>query len=99
MKKIHIYLPDGKVESRNVEKCPSLKELQEMVGGLIERTEVLFEGQVCDMIVNEEGLLKRLPWNQAATHLRINYLLLNNIDPQYGYIAGSVVIFEGFELE
>lgn len=99
MKRIHIYQTDGTIESRVVEGCPSLKELQELVGGYIERTECLFDGQICDMIVDEEGLLKQLPLNHNATHCRINYLALQGVDLNYGYIAGPAVIFEGFGLE
>jgi len=99
MKRIHIYDTNDVVETIEVEKCPSLEELQEMVGGLIERTECLFNGQVCDMIINEEGLVKRLPFNSLATHFRTQYLLLNGLEQYVTPIVGNAVIFEGFELE
>ena len=42
-----------------------LKELQEYVGGYIEVVQVPEDGFLI-AIVNEEGLLKRLPFNSAA---------------------------------
>jgi len=98
-KRIHIYQPNGAYLARDVKGCPPLKELQGLVGGLIERTEVLFKGQTCDMIVNEEGLLKRLPFNPYATHVRMQYLTLNGMERYGSPIVGSAVIFEGFKLE
>lgn len=102
MKLIHILTPDGtgkvSVEVRSVEKQPTLEELQKIVGGWIERVEVLFKGQERDMIINEEGLIKRLPFNPAATEYRTNWLTLNGLEQYATPIVGTVVIFEGFAL-
>jgi len=97
-KVMHIYRPMGKntivIEYRKeeVEKCPSLEELQEIVGGLIELTSVDFNGERCDMIVNEEGLLYNLPFNSTATRL------MQETYDGYGHIVGPAIIFEGFKL-
>lgn len=63
---------------------PSLKQMQEAVGGYIEFV-YLSNGQA--MVVNEEGLLKRLPLNRIASTLA-------NQD-----IVGNVLVFSKDEME
>lgn len=46
---------------------PTLEQMQQWVGGYIERTTCQWQGKLCDMVVNEEGHLKRLPLNAVAT--------------------------------
>ena len=95
---LHSFIPIGtttivtEVRHQEVEKCPSLSELQEMVGGLIELVRVNYNGKECDMLVNEEGLLHDLPFNETATRfMRETY-------DGYGHIVGPALIFEGFKL-
>ena len=97
-KVMHIYRPIGEstivieYEKREVEKCPSLAELQELVGGLIELIEVDFEGNKCDMICNEESKLIGMPFNSSATRL------YENTYGPYDFITGPAIVFEGFKL-
>ncbi len=78
-----LFRPDGTstmVTSKG--KKFSLAELQELVGGYIERApaEVVDpEGNVCDMIVNEEGLLIGLLPNTKASRLTGIYLVGNAV--------------------
>ena len=48
---------------------PNLAELQRLVGGWIERVKVQVDGELADMIVNEEGRLRNLPLNREASIL------------------------------
>ena len=95
---MHIYRPFGETtivteyEKREVDECPSLSELQEIVGGLIELVRVNFEGKEVDMIINEEGLIYNLPFNATATRL------MQETYDGYGHIVGPALIFEGFKL-
>lgn len=61
--------PTGATVITRREEPPSLDDLQKAVGGYIERVRVRYEGRVRDAYVNEEGLLKSLPPNRAATGL------------------------------
>lgn len=96
---MHIYTPMGETtivvetEHREVDKCPPLAELQELVGGgLIELVQVIYKGKTCDMIVNEEGLLRNMAFNHPATKaMQATY-------DGYGHIVGPAIIFEGFKL-
>lgn len=71
-KYILVIAPDG-TETKQPNK-PEYKELQALTSGghantLIERTKVQYLGKRCDCIVNEEGILLRLPLNSKATAL------------------------------
>jgi hypothetical protein len=104
-KYMHIYKPmgDGSMvihyEKVEVEKCPSLDELQEIVGGLIELVKVSFESapgagyEMCDMIINEDGLGLGLAVNITATRL-----MAETYPEVPAYIVGPAIVFEGFEL-
>ena len=59
---------------------PSLRTLQELVGGYIEVVTVKL---ICDGIVNEEGKLRGLPPNPLATELYEN---------RWDSIVGTMVI-------
>lgn len=47
----------------------SINELQAFVGGYIEIITIKFDGKDYYMVVNEEGKLNGLPYNEAATEL------------------------------
>lgn len=49
-------------------RTPTLKWLQQQVGGYIETVNACLEGSLV-MAVNEEGVLQGLPLNEAATDL------------------------------
>jgi len=57
---------DGTIEEVAVDKDNSLKQMQDAVGGYIELI-YLSDNKV--MVVNEEGLIKRLPYNHTASKL------------------------------
>lgn len=63
--------------------------MQDAVGGWIERVGIVCDGYPLDMWVNEEGLLKRLPYNSVATYL---YESTYNVQ---GLIVGDVIITGG----
>lgn len=67
----------------------SLEELQNLVGGYIERI-AMPNGQA--MYINEEGKLNDLPWNSRATTI----LKLHGLIP-HDYIVGNVVILSNEE--
>ena len=70
---IQIIRADGSIAK--MKKTPTLKEMQEIVGGLVEHVRVLDHiddtGRLVytSMFVNEEGLLKHLPRNEKATEI------------------------------
>jgi hypothetical protein len=66
-------------------ESPSLKEMQDMVDGYIEFVH-LKNGEIA--IVNEEGLLRELPYNAAASAY-VN----NRTDSEY-HLVGNVLIIE-----
>jgi hypothetical protein len=45
----------------------SLKEVQDMVGGYVERVQGFPKGKVT--LVNEEGLMRKLPYNPVASNM------------------------------
>ena len=85
---------DGTKETIHVEDHPSLEQMNKWVGGHIERVRVRYMGRVCDMIVDEEGLLKGKPTNEFATRLYTDACRGANTTP----IVGDVVIFTNFNL-
>jgi hypothetical protein len=69
-RRIVALFPDGR--EQDLASLPSLKRLQEIVGGWVESVTIL--DRIVDgrpvytlMFVNEHGLLKRLPRNEKAT--------------------------------
>ena len=77
---LHIISPENHRTIIVIEKEPSLEQLQKAVGGYIEVVKVRFEGKIRDAYVNEEGLLKQLPYNPYASELSVNrHHLVGNI--------------------
>ena len=77
-----IITTEGDMKRPWGDKTPTLDELQEAVGGLIEY--VPCKGPLGFMYCNEEGKLKQLPVNIYAT----NMIEFNDI------IVGDVVVME-----
>lgn len=78
---------DGTVERVQTSEIPTLEELQRLVGGYIESVPVRIP--VSDkpvMIVNEEGKLKGLPRNRAATSVARLF--------EGDYVAGDAVLID-----
>ena len=49
-----------------LESKPTLKQAQEIVGGIVEMVHSPSDPDI-QVLVNEEGLLLNLPWNKEAT--------------------------------
>ena len=79
-----IYHPDMKTEQVKPEngKYFKLEELQSIVGGYIE---CLYLKDNMTMVVNEEGKLDGLPFNNMATEIALNSGYFDNI-------VGSVLV-------
>ncbi len=78
---------DASKEDVQLDRSPTLQELQDWVKGPIEVLHLNFHGRVMQMVVNEEGYIQRLPPNYLATTL-------------YGQrICGPVVLFLKGQLE
>lgn len=82
----YIYHHNGDLEEVSPEngRDYSLREMQKIVGGHIEIVRPPFGNKI--MVVNDSGLLERLPYNEKATQ----WLHYNGcINP---YIVGDVLI-------
>lgn len=82
--KLVIIEPNGNRLNVGYPDKPSLKNLQDAVGGYIERVRVRVDGRVRDGYVNEDGIAQELPVNFPAMQLlappfdqRVNTLLGN----------------------
>jgi hypothetical protein len=74
--KMLIIKTNGDIGYVRFEKKPSLKQMQDIVGGYIEITTIPFLEEQGDYIaiVNEEGMLNRLPVNHLTNALFGAYL-------------------------
>lgn len=84
---IVVIRSDGTVKQVECDEHPTLETLQSLIGGYIETVPVRIP--VSDkptMIVNEEGKLKGLPRNKAATKIARLY--------DGDYIAGDAVLLD-----
>jgi hypothetical protein len=83
--KAKIYKADGSIidVKPNNGTDFSLEELQEIVGGYIEIVS-LMDNEI--MVINEEGKLIDLPFNETATQM------YQEVDGFYDYIAGDVLV-------
>lgn len=83
--KAKIYKADGSIidVKPNNGTDFSLEELQEIVGGYIEIVG-LMDNEI--MVINEEGKLIDLPFNETATQM------YQEVDGFYDYIAGDVLV-------
>jgi hypothetical protein len=83
--KAKIYKADGSIidVKPNNGTDFSLEELQEIVGGFIEVVS-LMDNEI--MVINEEGKLIDLPFNETATQM------YQEVDGFYDYIAGDVLV-------
>lgn len=68
MKLVITIKADGTKEITDPVKKPTLEQMQEMVGGYIEPVHgIRWNGHTGVMVVNEEGLIRNLPFNQKAS--------------------------------
>jgi len=92
----YIYKTDGTVEYRKYTAAPSLKGLQEAVGGYLETVPYFstHKGMKCVAFCNEEGKLNKLPLNITATKLwygemGTRYHLISDV------LVGDVIVLMG----
>lgn len=83
--KAKIYKADGSIidVKPNNGTDFSIEELQDIVGGFIEIVS-LMGNEI--MVINEEGKLIDLPFNETATQM------YQEVDGFYDYIAGDVLV-------
>jgi hypothetical protein len=67
-RELHIIAVDGSITIIAQEK-ETLTQLQNLVGGYIERVRIKYLGKVRDAYANEEGILNGMPINFLATKL------------------------------
>lgn len=96
---------NGQTIRQERDDAPTLEELQAAVGGYIELVHVYYRGVPCQMFVDEEGLLKKLPRNVAATELVYESASINaakdrvRFNGRVPYIVGDAVILDGIKLK
>lgn len=73
----------------------SLKFMQETVGGYVEHLDITCKGFGLDMWVNEEGLLKSLPYNALASYIVNQTWIEHHVPVDEPYIVGDIVITGG----
>ena len=79
-----IFEVNGSKIEKQLEKKPSLKELQEIVGGYVSK--MVLKDEMC-LLYNEDAKLMKLPINRLGTQiLRSKYFVPNN-----DCVAGTVV--------
>lgn len=66
MGKMTVIKPDGTTKTTVEKKCPELAVLQELVGGYIERMKIQYDGHVAILYFDEDGLIKKLPFNSKC---------------------------------
>lgn len=82
MGKLIVLQPDGIQQEIQQDHYPTLEQLQQLVGGYIERVFVDWESTRCEMFIDEDGGPKELPKNLAASRLWAGI----------GYLRGPAVI-------
>lgn len=65
---LEVVRANGNIEVLETPKSDLLMTLQSLVGGLIESVPMKYDPSHL-VIANEEGRLKRLPWNKIASQL------------------------------
>lgn len=61
--------PDGKIDTTEQNKCPTIFQLQQAVGGYCERVPHWrqWDNKDCVALFDEDGKMKDLPINETAT--------------------------------
>lgn len=85
--KLRIYNIDGTEEDKVYTEHPKLEELQKLVGGYIELVNIRLGGGIKQLLVNEDGLQKKLKYNKKASAL------------YHGMIVGDAVLLLNFTLK
>lgn len=98
-----IMRPDGETEAREIDLLddPGYHRLKDLLhplldGGVLEHVTVLHDGKRTDMFVDDCGLLKSLPRNEAATAIYRNNWLTQHPDEEpesLPAIHGPAILF------
>jgi len=85
--------PDGVTQDFYFKKKPTLKEMQDLVGGYLEAVLYLhkYANTEAEVYVDEEGLRKGLPINEEATRLWRGALSGLNYDPARARLVGPII--------
>jgi hypothetical protein len=84
--------PDGGIEIGPYEGGDTLPFLQDQVQGYIEHLDIICKGKNLDLWINEEGLLRGLPYNAVASEI-VNKTWTELHYPTDGsFIVGNTVI-------
>ena len=78
------------IEIKIFDAEPTLAEMQELVGGLIEVVQIDFGG-LHEGIINEEGKYDSA-MNVLATQLYDSFKRLSGYEPDGDYIAGTMIV-------
>ncbi len=73
--------PDGTETIQHLRQEPTLRDMQDFVGGNIEIVNVLYLGKRCHMVVHEEGLIRELPKNLVATEIYYTASRQRGVEP------------------
>jgi len=92
-----ILRADGSEQRRALQKKLRLEELQELVGGYIERQSCRFEGRARALVINEEGELDGLPRNEKATACFREYWQRKGVATA-DWIVGDAVVLIGCDV-
>lgn len=87
--------PNGDITIGPYPDQDSLVFLQEEVQGYIEHLDITCKGKFLDMWVNEEGLLRGLPYNALASYIVNQTWIEHHVPVDEPYIVGNVVITAG----
>ena len=86
------------LEVRSFDEKPTLKEMQEMVGGYIEFVPI-FMGAEMTGVINEEGKLNGFKPNPIATNLYDTFKQSKGIPDDGDWIAGTMFIPINFDID
>ncbi len=105
MKSATVIRASGVSQTWHLPKKLTLSQYQMLVGGYVEIARVRHDGEVCDMVLNEDGLGLGLPLNRVASRLLENYWVETIGDPScrvpqgtVARVVGDVIILHGCRL-
>jgi len=91
---IHYIPATGPIITEKATVAPSLEDMQKYVDGFVEVVHILFKDKKMQMIVNEEGLIRQLPFNWRATIAYGAASITQRGEFPRSPILGNAVIFE-----
>lgn len=97
--KLTIIGVDGVVTTTEVTTSPTLEQMQEAVGGYIERVPYLdsYQDVPCIAFCNEEGKNKNMPYNPTAQQIWVEAVRKTIPSPLWDTLVGPILILTGDE--